>query len=115
MALTQNSPVVQAVAVFIPTVPDVGAVVHVRDHHVLDARIDLRLGLLHGLAQTNNDQNDSRSPCYQPLPVDLFDIFDVVLVVGWFLEDDRRIAGKRFEGFGVVEGSRRQCRLLSGL
>jgi hypothetical protein len=53
--LTQVAPIVQFVGVFDPAVADVGAVVHVRDEDVLDAGVGLRLGLEHGLAETDDD------------------------------------------------------------
>ena len=34
--LPQYSPVMQAVAVLVPAIADVGSVIHVRNHHVLD-------------------------------------------------------------------------------
>ena len=47
------------VGVFDPAVADVGAVVHVGDHDVFDAGVDLGLGLQHGLAGADYDQDDA--------------------------------------------------------
>src|SRR5580658_1751806 len=49
--LSQVAPIVEAIAVFLPAVADVGTIVHRGDQDVLDARIDLRLRLFHRLAQ----------------------------------------------------------------
>ena len=57
--LAEVAPVVEFVGVFDPAVADVGAVVHVGDHYVFDAGIDLGLGLQHGLAGADYDQDNS--------------------------------------------------------
>src|SRR4029077_7592541 len=80
-----------------------------------DARINLGLGLLHGLSQTYDDQNHPRRSRHHPLSVVLLCISDLVLVVGWFLEDDSGVSGKRLEGFVVVEGERRDHNAHSDL
>jgi hypothetical protein len=48
---------VEFVGVFGPAVADIGAVVHVGDENVLGSRVDLSLGLLHGLADADDDEN----------------------------------------------------------
>ena len=57
--LPEIAPVVEFVGVFRPAVPDVGAVLHVGDEDVFDARVDLGLGLLHGLAGADHREYDS--------------------------------------------------------
>lgn len=44
--------------------------------------------MLHGLAQTDHDQNDSRSTGRKPLAVDLFYVLDMNLIGGRLFEDD---------------------------
>jgi hypothetical protein len=53
--LAEIAPVVELVGIFTPAVADVGAVVHVGDKDVFDAGIGLGLGLLHGLAEADDD------------------------------------------------------------
>jgi hypothetical protein len=53
--LPEVAPVVEFVGVFDPAVADVGAVVHVGDHYVFYAGVDLGLGLQHGLAGADDD------------------------------------------------------------
>jgi len=83
--LAEIAPVVEFVGVFDPAVADVCAVVHVGDHYVFYAGIDLGLGLQHGLAGADYDQDDSAGAGDQPLAFDFFYIFDVDAVeVGFF-------------------------------
>src|SRR5579859_2899664 len=103
----QVAPVVQFVGVFGPAVADVGAVVHVGNQNVFYARIDLRLGLLHGLTETDDDENDPGSPGDEPLAVYLFDVFDMHLLGRAAFEDDGIVFGERFEGRFVIERKRR--------
>src|SRR6266436_2782062 len=103
----QIAPVVEFVGVFGPAVADVGAVVHVGNQNVFDARVGLGLGLFHGLAEADNDQDDARSAGYQPLLVDDFYVFDVDAFVHGALEDNGGVFGEGFEGGFVVKGKGR--------
>src|SRR5260370_20428482 len=107
MSLTQIAPVVEFVGVFGPAVADVGAVVHVGNQNVFDARVGLGLGLLHGLAEADDDQDYAGGAGYEPLLVDDFYVFDVDAFVHGALEDDGGIFGVGFEGGFVVEGKGR--------
>src|SRR5258708_11468676 len=102
MSLRQIAPVVELVGVFGPAVADVGAVVHVGNQNVFDAGVGLGLGLLHGLAEADDDQDDTGSAGYQPLLVDDFYVFDVDAFVHGALEDNGGVFGEGFEvGFVV--------------
>src|SRR6185369_9330976 len=58
--VAEIAPGMQAVAVFLePPVADVLAIVHVRDHHVLDAIVGHALRLLHRRAGAADDQHDA--------------------------------------------------------
>src|SRR5215472_15850987 len=107
LASAQVAPVVEAVAIFFPAVADVSAVVHVRDEDVLDARVDLRLRLLHRLPGSDDNQDDAGRTGNEPLAIDLLDVFDVHFVGGRLLENNRGIFGEGLEGFVVVKGKRR--------
>jgi hypothetical protein len=98
---------VQAVAVFFPTVSDVCAVVHVGNQNVFDARVHLRLGLLHRLAGADDDEDDAGSSGDEPLAVELFDVLDVGFVGGRLLKHDCGILGECIESFVVIERKRR--------
>src|SRR5579871_102793 len=100
----QIAPVVEFVGVFGPAVADVGSIVHVGNQNVFDARVDLRLGLLHGLAQTDDDEDNAGSAGDEPLTVYLFHVFDVNLLGNVAFKDDGVVFGKRFERSFVVEG-----------
>src|ERR1700735_3901401 len=93
----------QAVAIFHPAIADGRAIVHVGDHHFFDAAINLGLGLLHGLAQTDDDQNHARRPRNEQLAVHDFYIFDTHFVHGRLLKNDDCVLGKRVERFVVVK------------
>src|SRR5580693_10064847 len=86
--LAQIAPSVEAVAIFHPTVTDIGAVIHVWDHHVFDARIGLSLGLLHRLAGASDGEYHAGSTCDEPFAADDLHVFDVVFVVGRLFEND---------------------------
>src|SRR5258708_285420 len=107
MSLTQIAPVVELVGVFGPAVADVGAVVHVGNQNVFDARVGLGLGLFHGLAEADDDQDYAGGAGYQPLLVDDFYVFDMNAFVHGALEDDGGVFGEGFEGGFVVEGKGR--------
>ncbi len=57
--LAEIAPIVEFVGVFHPAVAYVGTVVHVGNENIFDAGIHLGLGLLHGLAGTDDDEHDS--------------------------------------------------------
>ena len=87
------------VGVLGPAVADVGAVVHVGDEDVFGAGVDLGLGLLHGLAEADDDENDAGSAGDEPLAVDVFYVFDVnafelgfLKTMALFLEKDSKVA-----------------------
>src|ERR1700733_1613482 len=101
--LPQVAPVVEFVGVFRPAVPDVGAVVHVRDEDVFDSGVHLSLSLLHGLAGANYREYNSGCAGDQPLAIHLFYVFDVNLLGRAAFEDDSVIFRERFEGGLVVE------------
>jgi len=61
--LAEIAPVVEFVGVFDPAVADVCAVVHVGDHYVFYAGIDLSLGLHHGLAGADDDEDYAAGAC----------------------------------------------------
>src|ERR1700757_698937 len=107
MALTEVAPVVEFVGVFPPAIADVGAVIHVGNEDVFDARIGLSLGLFHGLANSDDDQNDTGGPRNKPLLVDDLHIFDVDAFVDEPLENDDGVFAERFEGGFIVEGKGR--------
>jgi len=77
---------VQPVAIFLPAVPDIRPVVHIRDHHILDSKINLILRLLHYLPGTDDDQNHARSSRNRPLAVDLLHVLDVDFIRRGFLK-----------------------------
>ena len=105
--LAQIAPVVEFVGVFDPAVTDVGAVVHVGDHDVLDAGINLGLGLEHGLTDAHNDQHDAARAGDKPLAFNFFYVLDVDAVEIGLFENDGAVLGKRLERRLVVEGKRR--------
>src|SRR4029450_1483914 len=84
--LAQVSPGMQLVVVLEPTLPDVIAVVHVRNHDVPDARISLRLGLAQGLPESAHHQHYARSSCHVPPSVHLHHVLDVYLFGNAFPE-----------------------------
>ena len=90
-------------SLFFPTVADVGAVIHLRDHHVLDSGIDLSLRLLHRLAETDNDENHAGRSRDEPLSVGLLHVFDVDVIRRRLLEDDGGVFREGVECFVVVE------------
>jgi len=98
---------VEFVGVFGPAVADVGAVVHIGDKNIFYAGIDLGLGLLHGLADAYDDEDDARSSSDKPLAVHLFYVFDVDLVGRAALEDDGVVLREGFECGVVIKGKRR--------
>ena len=59
LKLPQISPCVQFVAVFIPSITDVVTVIHIWDHDIANAVVDLRLSLLHGLSGADNDERNA--------------------------------------------------------
>jgi hypothetical protein len=95
---------VEFVGIFDPAVADVGAVVHVGDHDVFDARVHLGFGLQHGLPRADDDQNDSARAGDEPLAFDFLYIFDVNAVEVRFLEDDGAVFGKLRERRLIIEG-----------
>jgi hypothetical protein len=103
----QVAPIVQAVAVFFPAVADVGAVIHVGNQDILDARVNLGLRLLHSLARADDDEDYAGSSGDEPLAVDLLDVFDVNFFRGRLFENDGRIFREGIEGFVVIERKRR--------
>jgi len=92
------------VGIFGPAVADVGAIVHVGDKNVFGARVNLGLGLLHGLADADDDENDAGGAGDQPLAIDFLYIFDVNAFHVGFFEDDGVVLGEGFERGVVVEG-----------
>jgi hypothetical protein len=92
--LAEVAPVVELVGVFPPAVADVGAVIHVGDEDVLDAGVDLGLGLLHGLAGADYNEDHAGGARDKPLTVELLYVFDVDLVRGATLEDDGVVFGE---------------------
>ncbi len=76
------------VGIFGPAVADVGAVVHIGDEDVFGAGIDLGLSLLHGLADTDDNEDDPGSAGNQPLAVHFFYVFDVNAFHVGLLEND---------------------------
>src|SRR5882762_1294557 len=105
--LAEVAPVVELVGVFGPAVADVGAVVHVGNQDVFGAGVHLGLGLLHGVADTDDDENDAGGAGDEPLAVDFFHVFDVnAFHVGLF-EDDGVVLGEGFESGVVIERKRR--------
>src|SRR5258707_1077681 len=105
--LAGGAPGVGVVRVFGPAVADVGAVVHVGNQNVFDARVGLGLGLLHGLAEADDDQDYAGGAGDQPLLVDDFYVFNVDAFVHGALEDNGGVFGEGFAGGFVVEGKRR--------
>src|ERR1043166_9039490 len=105
--LAQVAPVVQFGGVFDPAVTDVGAVVHVGDEDVADARVNLSLRLLHGGAGADDDEDDPGSASDEPLAVYFLHVFDVNTFKAGLFENDRGVLGKRFEASVVVERKRR--------
>jgi hypothetical protein len=57
---------VKPIAVFVPSIPDIGTIVHVGDHDIGDAVINLRLRLFHGLACPDDDERDTGIPGDKP-------------------------------------------------
>jgi len=98
---------VEFVGVLGPAVADVGAVVHVGDEDVFGAGVDLGLGLLHGLAEADDDEDDAGGAGDEPLAVHDFYVFDVNAFGCRFLENDGVVFGEGFEGGVVVKGERR--------
>jgi hypothetical protein len=101
--LPEVTPVMQFVGVFYPAVAYIGTVVHVGDKDILDAGIDLGLGLLHGLAGADYDQDNAGSACNQPLFVYFFYVFDVDTFCGGPLENNGGVFRERVEGFFIVK------------
>src|SRR6516225_7485007 len=97
------APVVEFVGVFDPAVADVGAVVHVGDEDVLDARVRLSLGLFHRLADADDDEDHTGSSCDEPLLVYDLHVFDVNALVDWASEDNGGIFREGFKRGFVVE------------
>src|SRR5579871_5055844 len=86
-----------------PSGRHVGAVVHVGNENIFHAAIDLRLRLLHGLAEADNDQDNSRSASNKPLTIDLLHVFDVNLLRNIPFKNDGIVLRERFERGFVVE------------
>jgi len=104
---TEIAPIVERVGVFGLTVADVRAVIHVGDHDVFNAQVDLGLGLHHGLARADDDEYDTRRAFDEPLAIDLFCIFNVDSVEAGPIEDNRAVLGEGFAGGFAVEEERR--------
>jgi len=98
---------VERVGVFGLTVADVRALIHVGDHGVSNPRIDLGLGLHHGLARADDDEYHTRRAFDEPLTIDLFCIFNADSVETGLIEDSRAVLEEVSAGGFVVEEERR--------
>src|SRR5262249_355191 len=105
--LTQIAPVVELVGIFNPPVANVRAVIHVGNQDVANARIDLRLCLLHGGAGAYYDENDTGRAGNKPLSIHFLYVFYVHALNAGLFENDSGIFGKRFESTVVVKRERR--------
>lgn len=81
--------------------------IQVGDHDVFNPRIDVGLGLHHGLARADDDEYDTRRAFDEPLGIDLFCIFNADSVETELIEDSRAVLEEVFTGGFVLEEQRR--------
>src|SRR5688572_28323741 len=105
--LPEIPPGMQPVAVLVPALADVVAVVHVRNHDVAHAVVGLALRLLHRGTHAADDQHDTGGPGDEPFALGGAYVLDVDALAARRLEEDYRILGSVLQSLGIVIGEGR--------
>src|SRR4051812_30265513 len=93
----------KAVGIFVPTIADIGTVIHVWNEDIFDPAISHGLGLLHCLSMAYDHEDHAGSSCNKPLPVDRLDVFNMNFFFGRLFENNDGLFGVRIKSLVVVK------------